>query len=214
LVFLLALLLFARSLRQLALVVSGFTVGHSVTLSLAAIGVVHVRAGVVEAAIGLSTVIVAVENVWLAGERRRAPLPIAAVAASAIAGTLAFARGNAGAVTFCGLALFSACYFAILARSPRPERWRSGLAALFGLVHGLGFASVLGEVALPRAALVGSLLGFNVGVELGQLAVVAAAWLLLSTLGEARRRSLGVLEVGSAAAAALGTYWFVLRGFT
>ncbi len=214
LVFLFALLLFARSLRQLALVVSGFTIGHSITLSLAALGVIHVQSGVVEAAIGLSIVLVAVENVWLAGGRRRTAVPIAAVAAAGFAALLSLSRGSPGAVTFGGLALFSGCYFALLARSPRPERWRGGLAALFGLVHGLGFASVLSEVALPRAALVGSLLGFNVGVELGQLAVVSATWLLLSTLGAARRRSLGVLEVGSAAAAALGTYWFVLRGFS
>lgn len=204
LVFLLALLLAARSFRKLALVVSGFTLGHSVTLSLAALGVVHVRSDVVEAAIGLSIVVVAIENVW----QRRWHLPALVVVASVVAAVLT------GSVAYAGLGLFAACTFGLLARSERPERLRSGLAALFGLVHGLGFASVLGELELPRRTLVGSLFGFNVGVELGQLAVIALAWTVLVLLGERRRRRIAVLELGSAVAAMLGSYWFVVRGFS
>ena len=60
------------------------------------------------------------------------------------------------------------------------RRWR--IAFLFGLVHGFGFAGVLGEIALPRAELLPALLAFNLGVELGQLALIALALPLLAWL--------------------------------
>ncbi|MFN5945866.1 MAG: HupE/UreJ family protein [Phycisphaerae bacterium] len=58
--------------------------------------------------------------------------------------------------------------------------WRSALAFLFGLVHGMGFAAVLSEVGLPTNQLATGLIGFSIGVELGHLAVLAAAFGLLA----------------------------------
>ncbi|MDH3728294.1 MAG: HupE/UreJ family protein, partial [Myxococcales bacterium] len=77
---------------------------------------------------------------------------------------------------------------------------------------GLGFSSVLLEQELPRAQLVGALFGFNVGVELGQLAIVAVLWPLLQWL---RRRHLGtaVVDVTSFAGVAVGTFALVVRTF-
>jgi hypothetical protein len=67
-------------------------------------------------------------------------------------------------------------------------------------------------MSLPRSRLVPALLGFNVGVELGQLAIVATGWLVLVTLERripgARRR---VAEIGSAAICGLARFWFVTR---
>jgi hypothetical protein len=76
---------------------------------------------------------------------------------------------------------------------PAP-RHRFLLTFLFGLVHGFGFASVLKEVGLPRRGLLLSLLSFNVGVEIGQLVVVALAFpvlFLLAAHGGSQRRRLG-----------------------
>lgn len=56
------------------------------------------------------------------------------------------------------------------------RRWPALLAFVFGLVHGLGFAGALQEIGLPRQHLLAALLTFNVGVEIGQLLAVAAAW--------------------------------------
>ncbi len=68
------------------------------------------------------------------------------------------------------------------------RRWPWLAAGAFGLIHGLGFASALGEIGLPRAALAWSLVWFNVGVELGQLAVVvvivAIAWIGRRSIGK------------------------------
>ncbi len=85
------------------------------------------------------------------------------------------------------------------------------LAFGFGLVHGFGFAGVLAEVGIPSEARVASLLGFNLGVEIGQLAVVAV---LLPVLFVVRKRnwypSLG-LRGASAAVGLLATWWLFER---
>ena len=91
------------------------------------------------------------------------------------------------------------------------RRWTVAFA--FGLIHGFGFASVLADLGLPRDALALALLGFNLGVEAGQLAIVAA----FLPLAYALRRGLFyrrvVLWGGSLAIAAVAAAWFVERAF-
>jgi hypothetical protein len=81
-------------------------------------------------------------------------------------------------------------------------------------VHGFGFANVLREFGLPKEALGWSLFSFNLGVELGQLAIVLV---VASLLGAVRRRShtwaYRVAYAGSLVVIAAGTYWFVQRVF-
>lgn len=88
-------------------------------------------------------------------------------------------------------------------------RWL--MAFGFGLIHGFGFASVLTDLGLPRGSLVSSLLGFNLGVELGQLAIVAAflplAYALRATWLYARIVFIG----GSVAVTLLATAWLLER---
>jgi len=91
------------------------------------------------------------------------------------------------------------------------RRWV--MAFVFGLIHGFGFASVLADLGLPQGALVLALVGFNVGVELGQLAIVAvflplAFWLRATPFYRA-----GVLTGGSVVVALLATWWFLQRAF-
>jgi hypothetical protein len=164
--FLVGLLLLGGSLRRLALIVTAFTLGHSATLSLAALGMVTPPASVVEPAIALSLVLVAADNLMAGGE------------------------------------------------DPGRRDLRPWLAGAFGLVHGFGFAAVLREIGLPQGALGWSLLGFNLGVELGQLLLVVPLALALAAVrrqrpGLARRMAV----VGSVAVAAAGAYWFVQRVF-
>jgi HupE / UreJ protein len=64
--------------------------------------------------------------------------------------------------------------------SPKLKASRIGVVFLFGLVHGMGFASALGELGLPQNSYLTSLLLFNLGVELGQITVIVAAWFLLA----------------------------------
>lgn len=94
----------------------------------------------------------------------------------------------------------------------RGHDWRAPLAFGFGFLHGFGFASVLAEFGLPRAALGWSLFSFNLGVEIGQACIVLAvtpalAWLAARSPGAHGR----VAAWGSALVIAAGTYWFVQR---
>ncbi len=206
LAFLLLLIVIARRLREVAVLVTGFTVGHSVTLAAAALGVVVPHARAVEAIIAASILVVALENVGV--EQVRGGGIVILSALTLFVGSAAFGELPA----FWGLALFTACYFALRRTWREAGRLRWVIACLFGFVHGLGFSGVLLEQALPRTQLVEALFGFNIGVELGQLAVVACIWPALQWL---RRRDLGprVVDATAFAGAALGTFALIVRVF-
>jgi hydrogenase/urease accessory protein HupE len=162
LLFLVGLLLTGGTFRRLLLVVTAFTVAHSLTLSLAALGLVMPPPQVIEPAIALSIVYVGIDN--------------------------------------------------LLRRDGRDMRmW---IACAFGFIHGFGFANVLREMGLPPRALGWSLFSFNVGVELGQIAVVT---IVASGLYAVRSRSEAIgrrlASGGSVAVIAAGAYWFVERTF-
>lgn len=166
LAFLLALLLLGGSLRQLAGIISSFTLAHSVTLALAALGLLSIPASLVEPAIAASVVAVAVENLW------------------------ALRPGGDTA--------------ARIVEAIR-RRWR--LTFCFGLVHGLGFASALEDLHLPRAALAAGLVSFNLGVELGQLMLVLAAVPVLRAIRRGGARRLPAPPALSWSIAGLGLLW-------
>jgi len=125
--------------------------------------------------------------------------PPASVVEPLIAGTIAFVAVEN--IAFAGL-----------------SRWRVGVVFLFGLVHGLGFAGFFGELGLPAGQFWSALIGFNVGVEVGQLAVVAVAWGIVAAL---RRRYPAWADLAtyrrrlviplSAAIALTGAFWTVER---
>src|SRR6185295_9674609 len=160
--FLIGLLLLGGTWNVLVRIVTAFTIGHSVTLSLAALDIVSPAARLIEPAIALSIVFVGADNL---------------------------VRGRGRDV-------------------------RAWIALVFGLVHGFGFANVLREFGLPERALGWSLFSFNVGVEIGQLAIVLV---VASILASIRRRSQAmgyrVAFAGSIVVIAAGTYWFVQRVF-
>jgi hypothetical protein len=91
------------------------------------------------------------------------------------------------------------------------RRWL--VALVFGLIHGFGFASVLAELGLPKEALVLSLVGFNVGVEAGQLAIVAVFLPLIFALRNTIFYQRGLLVGGSLLTAAIALVWLVERVF-
>lgn len=92
--------------------------------------------------------------------------------------------------------------------------WRPMVVFGFGLLHGLGFASVLGEIGLEPGRFVTGLIGFNIGVELGQLAVIAGAFLLVGLWFGTRPWYRRAIQIpASVAIAIVGGYWFVERTF-
>ncbi len=118
-------------------------------------------------------------------------------------------------MTLAGLAIFTFAYLFFTADEPDVRRMRPALTLAFGLIHGFGFASVLSEVGLSGGRLAVALAGFNVGVELGQVAVVAALWWLLQWIvrSDINRDFRPWLDTASAGLCGLGVYWFMSRSF-
>ncbi len=151
---------FKPALWEVFKIVTAFTVAHSITLSLAALGVISLPTRLIESVIALSVLLAALNNIFPLVQRRR---------------------------------------------------WM--VAFGFGLIHGFGFASVLADLGLPRDALLLALVGFNLGVETGQLAIVSlflpAAYWLRHTVMYQRV----ILYGSSVLICLLAGVWFVERAF-
>lgn len=161
LAFILALILMAGSIRELGIVITGFTIAHSITLGLATLGVLKPDIRAVEIHIGFSIALVAAENLWIAaGKDRLMPwlwtgALLLAVAVSAVT------RSVLIPLAWAGLAAFSFGHFRLLEYSEHPARLRALISFAFGLVHGFGFAGVLMDMELSTSRLVPALFGFN-----------------------------------------------------
>ena len=92
--------------------------------------------------------------------------------------------------------------------------WRIALVFLFGLIHGLGFASSLNEIGLPRNNFFLSILTFNIGVELGQILVIVGVFaLIIIPLGKKAYYKKWIVYPLSIAIAAIALYWTIERVF-
>jgi HupE / UreJ protein len=94
---------------------------------------------------------------------------------------------------------------------PRLSGWRLPLAFTFGLVHGFGFANAMSELDTSGSSLLPLLAGFNIGVELAQLGIVAVVLPLIYLARRTRWYSGGVLPLGSCALGAAGVVWLIQR---
>lgn len=207
LVFLLALIVVATGLRELAILATGFTLGHSLTLALAVLGIAQPASAAIEAFIALSIVLVALDN---AVRQNRGAATTALVSVMGLLGLAALSPIMPWLVV-AGIALATFSYIGLSAsRGQQSAPLRLALTAAFGLFHGFGFAGILNDMALPAGSRVVALLGFNLGVEVGQLLLLAAAWPLLRL---AARASLPLSPALTASAAGIGVYWYALRLF-
>ncbi len=110
------------------------------------------------------------------------------------------------------LSIFFVAMENMLVRKLRPSRL--GIVFLFGLVHGMGFAGALSELGLPSSSYFSALVSFNVGVELGQLAVILTAYFLLGRWFSKESWYRGyIVNPVSAVIAVIALYWTVERTF-
>nr|WP_233711556.1 HupE/UreJ family protein [Lederbergia citrisecunda] len=138
-------------------VITAFTLGHSITLGIATLGILTLPERIIEPAIALSIIFVAVSNL------------------------LKWETKNRWIITF-----------------------------LFGLIHGFGFAGILQEMELSRSTIASSLLFFNVGVEVGQIAIIALVFPLL-VLFRKYKRFPAFVSASSVSIITIGLFWFVQR---
>ncbi len=157
--FVLGLFFSSLILGSLLWQVTAFTLAHTITLALAALGFMQAPSDLVEPLIALSIVWIAVEN----------------------------------------------CIF------KQTNKWRPFIVFGFGLLHGLGFASVLNEYGLPKGNLIPSLLSFNIGVEIGQIFVLLTAAVLVWIVRKKSWYRTRVQIPASLMIALVGLFWFVER---
>ncbi|MEO8257704.1 MAG: HupE/UreJ family protein [Acidobacteriota bacterium] len=151
---------FRRAIWNVLKIVTVFTVAHSFTLLLAALGFLNVPSRVVESMIALSIVLVALNNI--------------------------IGRIKEGSLL---------------------------VVLCLGLFHGLGFAAVMGYLPVRMESLLRAVVGFNVGVELGQMAIVASIFPILFLLRKQPFYVPVVLKGGSAVLALIASAWFIQRAF-
>jgi hypothetical protein len=213
--FLLGLVLISRRLRDLVFVVTGFTIGHSATLALAVTGVIRPHAEYIDALVALTIAMVGAENISVATHRPE----IVAAGTGGILILMAVGSflgvGGLPPLLLLGSGLFASNYLMLSGRLRDAARLRVVVTVVFGLIHGFGFAADLLELRLPAARLFSILLGFNLGVEVGQLTLVLVALGLAASLVRARLalpRPI-VVDTLSAGLVGLGMYWFVSRSY-
>ena len=211
--FLLGLLLLNPRIKQLFISITGFTIGHSLTLFLGVLGYVKPATGFVEALIGYSIALVALE--FLARKTNRyfyysKFLFFIWVFFIFIAYLIDLRIALLGLI---GTAIFSVSYFWLAGRTSS-KNFSFLLTCLFGLVHGFGFGGYLSEIGLPSDRLLPALLGFNIGVELGQICIVILFILLIRSLGMFKFSKKFLIEpLIASSLISLGTYWFLVRIF-
>ena len=172
LLFLLALFILCKSLRSLFFAATGFTIGHSVTLALAASNIIIPEINIIESLIGWTIVLASIEALNIPKrEMRKIQLGILIMvmtfSALSLLGVADFKTGF-----IIGLGILTLAILRLNEDSEESEKLRPMLAIIFGTIHGFGFANVLNEINLDRTNFLFSLLGFNFGVEIGQILVL------------------------------------------
>ena len=213
--FLLGLVLISRRLRDLVFVVTGFTIGHSITLALAVTGLLRPHAEYIDALVALTIAMIGAENIAVATHRPGTVslgigLPLLAMAAASLKGI-----GTLPPLLLLGAALFCSNYLMLSGHMRDAGRLRLIVTLVFGLIHGFGFAATLLEMQLPPSKLAQILVGFNVGVEIGQLSLVLALMGLVALLVRLKLSLPRPIVVDCVAAGlvGVGTYWFIGRSF-
>jgi hypothetical protein len=215
--FMLGLVLISRRVRDLLFVVTGFTLGHSLTLALAVTGVLRPEAQYIDALVALTIALIGAENI---GDGTHRPLPVA-LGLGGILFCMALGRYFDLGVTLptlllVGGGIFSVSYLMLTGQMRDAGRVRLLVTLVFGLIHGFGFASNLLEMHLPTERLAALLIGFNIGVEIGQVTVVLGALLVAWLLVRAKLSIPRPLFTDIAAAFLVGEglCWFVERSVT
>lgn len=161
--FLLGMLIISKKFRSILKIVTSFTIAHSITLTVAALGIFLLPSKVTESMIALSIAYIAFENIKL-----------------------------------------------IRAGKKVNKRWL--IAFLFGLVHGFGFSTALREIGLPKDNLAYALFSFNLGVEIGQIFIIASIFPILWYIRKQKWEMKFVL-ISSFCIGFVGLYWFLQRLF-
>lgn len=214
LAFLFAVILLTRRTLTLVLMITGFTIGHSVTLALAVLGYAAADNGAVEALIGFTIALVAAEVI---ARRHGLETQLVFVTGAIMIVLVGLAQyttiisSGPNALTLAGLGLFCTSYLMLSGIGHWQDLINPFLTVLFGMIHGFGFAGLLTEIGLPTDRIVPALVGFNLGVEAGQLSVLLLVLGGVYLIRRAIKLPWYTVDTFASALCGLGVFLFVSR---
>ena len=182
LLFILGLLLLVTNLKRLLLVITGFTIGHSLTLSLSVINIIQVKSSLVEALIGYTIMFVGLEYLYKENNDHRVSMIFITTLSLLLLIFGNLINPNFPYFLILGILLFSLGYFYLLKNLNSENNLLSILTIIFGLIHGFGFGGFLLGSKISSENIFSGLLGFNLGVEVGQIIFVLLILLIYKLL--------------------------------
>ncbi len=211
LAFLFGLLLLNQRLKRLVLAITGFTLGHSLTLSLAVLDLVRPVNSFIEALIGFSIALLGLEFLIRHSKSNSTYVKnISYLLFFLFLLYFIFSEGS-NSLGLLGLFVFSFCYLMLVSKN-LSSFFSLFIASIFGLIHGFGFGGFLFEVGFSEDNILKTLFGFNLGVEIGQLMAMSLFILIIFGISKLDIKNKEYINpLLATLLVTLGTYWFVYR---
>jgi len=215
LIFVLGLLLLINNFKLLFLAITGFTIGHSITLALTALEIVIPNISLIEAIIGFTIMFVALEYF---NERQSSPYISIVFLISISTALLILSVINILYIPvflLTGLLIISISYFLIKNYYTTSGKLLIFLTVAFGLIHGFGFGSFLMSTNFDTSQTIVSLLGFNLGVEIGQLVFVSLILLIYKIFKTLKMNNVIIFskDLFFIITLSMGMFWYIQRLF-
>jgi len=216
--FLIGILLLSYSVKSLLILVTGFTIGHSISLALAISGVIAPDIRIIEILIGFTVLLVGAE---VFARRYGAYLLLYGLLSFCLLLMLVINLIYAGqhdrglpVLILILLAVFSFLKLNLSGEIEKGYGLNLMVTIMFGLIHGVGFADALAQYDLNAQNLWVSLVGFNLGVELGQILILMLIAVVIHILNRAQYHRAIILsgDISAVVLCAIGTFWFISRG--
>jgi hypothetical protein len=213
LIFLMGLIILVNNFKHLLIVITGFTLGHSITLALVALNIVVPNTLMIEALIGFTILFIAAEYMM---KEEKNFIPIIAILLSILtfaAISSLFLQISMTLISFMALILITIGYFGILRNLENKGSFRVIITSLFGVIHGFGFGTFLFNSEFDQTNIISALFGFNLGVEIGQIIFLMIFILLnLSLIKLLKSKNHQYLmQTLMIIVSSLGFYWFIQR---
>ena len=213
LLFILGLLLIVSHFRKLILVITGFTIGHSLTLSLAVFDLIQINSKLVEALIGYTIMFVGLEY-FTKKNNNIVSSVIFVILLNLLLLIVSLMLGiSLPSALILGVVIFSISYLFFINNYKKENKFIVIITIIFGLIHGLGFGGFLLGSGINDENIMSGLLGFNLGVEFGQIAFILFTLLTFKILSLLKLNRIISLTKNTAFVfiISLGLYFYIQR---
>ena len=219
LAFLFGVLLVAGSMRRCVIAVTGFTIGHSLSLIGSTLGLIEANSQVVEVFIGFTIALIAIEYVITKIPKIESSIINNFSLILFIMPLLGLIFGSIPlkiSLGYFGICLFTYCYLhtgKILRHTKTNTKnyLLLSMTIIFGFIHGLGFAGFLRDSGVVGNNIIAPLLSFNLGLEFGQIGIIILVWLIFKKTKHIINEPIPAISSG--ALFGIGFYWMIMRTF-